>query len=476
MIFWENLRFRKNRRKKYAWEGLWLLVLGNLRKSGKWGVAVRHGIEKLSFKHIQLGLLSYVQGSERHMANKMICRGVLATVAAAALHTAAAAGGLERGGYNIDLLFDPSTVAAEATGTYVMPQRKVKNVQDTNSANGLGSNGANGGTTTAEDSESYWVPRVGIKAAIGDGVDCMADYSQPWGAHVKPGANWRGANDNIETKVESDAYAVTCSYRFDMGPGQLRLIGGGVYQEVEGFKDRLVVPDAATSFGNGVGRLKLKGEGWGWRAGLAYEIPEYAFRASLVYNSEVKLDDITGTLNLSQVNGQVYNIFGSQAMPDSLELKVQTGVAPGWLVFGSAKWVDWSQLQTVPFCVVGSTSNCTTANDITNLPLGFRDGWTLSGGVGHKFNDQWSGALSLTWDRGTSQGFGTQTDTWSVGAGLAYQPNKNVEIRLAGVLGVLTGGSSGPVTLGGESYGNEIRYSFDDDLVAAISTSLKVRF
>ncbi|MGN7291397.1 OmpP1/FadL family transporter [Rhizobium sp. SAFR-030] len=415
------------------------------------------------------------------MVRYTITSGLLAAVAVGALHTTAMAGGLERGGYNIDLLFDPATVAGEASATFVAPQRELKNARDINPANGLGSDGRNGGTTTANDSENYWVPRVGIKAGLGDSVDCMADYSQPWGAHTKPGANWRGANENIETKVESDNYAVTCSYRFDAGPGQLRIIGGGFYQEVEGFKERLVVPP--TPLGNGVGRLDLEDSGWGWRAGLAYEIPEYAFRASLVYNSEVKLDDITGTLNLTQVpraltpvGGRVYNVFGSQSMPDSVELKFQTGVAPGWLVFGSAKWVDWSQLSTIPFCVAGTTSSCTTASQITSLDLGYRDGWTVTGGVGHKFDEQWSGALALTWDRGTSQGFGTQTDTWSAAASVAYTPTQNVEFRLTGVLGVLTGGSSGPVTLNGVQYGADSRYDFDDDLVAAISTSVRVKF
>ncbi|MGF9695320.1 OmpP1/FadL family transporter [Rhizobium sp. 0TCS1.26] len=415
------------------------------------------------------------------MVRYTITSGLLAAVAVGALHTTAMAGGLERGGYNIDLLFDPATVAGEASATFVAPQRELKNARDINPANGLGSDGRNGGTTTANDSENYWVPRVGIKAGLGDSVDCMADYSQPWGAHTKPGANWRGANENIETKVESDNYAVTCSYRFDAGPGQLRIIGGGFYQEVEGFKERLVVPP--TPLGNGVGRLDLEDSGWGWRAGLAYEIPEYAFRASLVYNSEVKLDDITGTLNLTQVpraltpvGGRVYNVFGSQSMPDSVELKFQTGVAPGWLVFGSAKWVDWSQLSTIPFCVAGTTSSCTTASQITSLDLGYRDGWTVTGGVGHKFDEQWSGALALTWDRGTSQGFGTQTDTWSAAASVAYTPTQNVEFRLTGVLGVLTDGSSGPVTLNGVQYGADSRYDFDDDLVAAISTSVRVKF
>ncbi|MDO1585092.1 OmpP1/FadL family transporter [Rhizobium oryzicola] len=409
------------------------------------------------------------------MVRRTISTALLAATVMGIWSTTALAGGLERGGYNIDLLFDPSTVAGEATATYVMPDRKIRNATDINRANGLGSDGRNGGSTSANDSENYWVPRVGIKAAIGEGADCLMDYSQPWGAHTKPGANWRGANDNIETKVESDNYAVTCSYRFDMGPGQLRVIGGGFYQEVRGFKERLVVPAGLTPFGNGIGRLQLEDSGWGWRAGLAYEIPEYAFRASIVYNSEVKLDDITGTLDLRQVNGRFLNVFGSQNMPDSLELKFQTGIAPDWLVFGSVKWVDWSQFQKIPFCVVGSPS-CSVANAVTTLDLGYRDGWTVTGGIGHKFNEEWSGALSVTWDRGTSQGYGTQTDSWTFGAALAYAPTKNVEFRLVGLLGVLTSGSSGPVTIDGQRYGTEVSYNFKDDLLAAISTSVKVKF
>ncbi|WP_105374851.1 OmpP1/FadL family transporter [Neorhizobium huautlense] len=411
------------------------------------------------------------------MVRKIISKGLLVVAAGCGLHSTALAGGLDRGGYNIDLLFDPSRFAVESSATFVMPQRKVKNVRDIRAADGdLDSPPFSFATSGVEDSESYFVPRIGMKAGIGDSADCMLDYSEPWGAHAAPGRNWAGANSNIETKVESRNYAATCSYRFDAGPGQLRIIGGAFYQEVFGFKERQVVPDIAVP-GTGVGRLDLEGDGWGWRAGVAYEIPEYAFRASLVYNSEVNLDDITGTLDLSQVNGLVLPVTGAQKMPDTVELKVQSGIAPDWLAFGSVKWTDWSQLQKVRFyCDNPLVPLCASPAGATSLDLGYRDGWTISGGVGHKFNEQWSGAVSVTWDRGTSQGYGTQTDTWTFGAGVAYSPNQNVEIRLGGVLGVMTGGSSGTVTLDGETYGADVNYDFDDDLVAALSTSLKIKF
>ncbi|MDX8449263.1 OmpP1/FadL family transporter [Mesorhizobium captivum] len=393
-----------------------------------------------------------------------------------AMHPAHA-GGIERGGYDIDLLFDPAPFATEAEATFVMPNRKLKNAVDTDPTDGnvtfLGS--------TTKDSEDYWVPRIGVKAQIVQGVDCMFDYSQPWGAHTAPGL-WAGAQSNMETDIKSNNYAGTCSYKIDAGKGQIRFIGGVFYQEVYGFKQSLVSP-LVPAF-QGTGRVDLDSSGWGWRAGIAYEIPDIALRASLVYNSKVKLDNISGTLDLTNVGGTLIPIYGStQYMPDTVELKLQSGIAPGWLAFGSIKWVNWSLLQSVPICSQASQgiAACTTVAPspirLTSLDLMYRDGWTVSGGVGHKFNDQWSAAGQLTWDRGTSHGYGSQTDTWTLGGGVAYTPKPNIEIRLAGAIGVMTSGHSG--TLADENgyvAGTDVSYDFGNDLVTAISGGLKVKF
>jgi long-chain fatty acid transport protein len=292
-----------------------------------------------------------------------------------------------------------------------------------------------------------------------------------------------GANSNIETKINSDNIAGTCSYKMQAGRGQFRVLGGVFYQQVDGFKERQAVPDIHPLLGDipgsGVGLLELEGEGVGWRIGAAYEIPEIAFRASLVYNSEVDLGDITGTLDLTEVPGflnpadprfgVVTDVTGQQSMPDSVEFKIQSGIAPNWLAFGSIKWVDWSQLQVVNFCVEGTdcTPGDVSSGFATSLELLYRDGWTVSGGLGHKFNDQWSGAASIAWDRGTSTTLGIQSDTWTFSAGAAYTPNQNIEFRLGGALGVLTSG---------ESEDEEITYEYGNDLVAAVSASAKVKW
>ncbi|TBD79987.1 OmpP1/FadL family transporter [Rhizobium ruizarguesonis] len=426
------------------------------------------------------------------MASRRFSKGVTSLVLFSSLASPSFAGGLERGGYNIDQLFDTSPFSFQSGVTYVTPQRKLKDVRDTDTSTSPGGGNLNSRPNTADDTSNYTIPYIGFKAGFGDAIDCLVDYSEPFGGHTDPGLNWAGANNNIETEIKTRNYGGTCSYRFDVGPGQLRFIGGAFYQEVEGFKERLVstVP-LLVGTGNGVGRLDLEDSGWGWRAGLAYEIPEYAMRASLVYNSRVKYDNLTGTVDLTQVTapfaplngapyGRVTDVFGSAEAPDSLELKLQSGIAPDWLAFGSVKWTNWSVLQSVPFCPKSTKGlvACTSggATELTSLDLLYQDGWTITGGVGHKFNEQWAGAVSLTWDRGTSQGYGAQTDSWTLGLGAAFTPTEHIEWRVAGAVGVLTSSSSGVVTQNGVTFGDDVSYSFDNDLVAALSTSLKIKF
>lgn len=412
----------------------------------------------------------------------------VAVLVTASMASTAMAGGIERAGYNIDQLFDTSRFAVNTTLTYVMPDRTLTNAVATYQHPSAAVRGAtnaylNSLSSTAKETPDYAVFGTSFKLGITDKLDCLLDQSQPWGAHSAPGAGWAGASSNIETEIESFGLSATCSYKFDLGKGNLRIIGGGTWQEISGFKERLVaLPGAPFSVGTGVGRLDLSGEGGGFRIGAAYEIPEIALRASLMYYSEVKLDDITGTLDLSQVNGAVLPVFGSTALPEVVELKVQSGVAPGWLVFGSVKWVDWSQIQNIPFCVVGTpvcTYNGTAVpgTSVTSLDLLYQDGWTVSAGVGHKFNDAWSGALQLAWDRGTSTGLGTQTDTWTLSGGVSYTPDERFEFRFGGAVGLLTSGSSGTVTAAnGNVSGNDVSYSFGDDIVTALSASAKIKF
>jgi len=450
--------------------------------SGAAGAVVRHIANSRDHRNNRINECTC--GGET-MAFSVALRGAVTLVISSSFASAAFAGGLDRGGYDIDLLFDKGRYVFESGVTYVMPDRKLKNAKDTNPLNG----NLNNRSQSTDASVNYAIPYAAFKVGIGDDIDCMADYSQPFGAHLNEGVNWAGANDETKVKLSTNNYSATCSYKFDMGPGQLRLIGGGFYQEVSGYKSRLVfdTPAPISAVYNGMGSLDIDGHGWGWGAGIAYEIPEYALRTSLVYNSRVKYDTLKGTVDLPEgpppvlpgFAGKVTSVFGSADAPDSLEWKVQTGIAPDWLAFGSVKWTNWSLLQSIAFCPTSTRSISCKANgptELTSLDLLCNDGWTIAVGVGHKFNDKWSRAGSLPWDRGTSDGYGMNSDTWSLGAGVAYKATEHVQFNFGGALGLMTSGKSGSITRGGAVYGNDVSYSFGNDLVAALQTSVKVSF
>lgn len=414
---------------------------------------------------------------------------VLAT--SVAMSSIALAGGFDRGGVNTDLLYDDSRIATEAAVTVVLPQRKITNVvRGTNSADPfvLGVQ-APASTASLDVDNDYAVPRLGGKLRIADGVDCLATFTQPFGADAGYGTNNAYSPTAVKFSLDTDDYGLTCSYKFaagstSVGAGQIRLIGGVSYQELDGFLSRQTFLDFANlsipgiggvTNTSGLGSFSVNGDAWGWRIGAAYEIPEIAFRASLVYSSKYEYD-LSGIQNNSGFGAiipgtSLVPITMTTEIPQSVEFKLQSGIAEGTLAFFNVKWQEWGKLGIIP--IVGGRSPATGA--ATNLsfdPL-YQDGWTVTGGVGRKFTDQVSGLVALSWDRGTSTISGYQTDTWTMSGGVAINPSEMVELRLGGALGVMTSGSSAPT--GGDA-ANNLTYSFGNDLVAAASASAKIKF
>ncbi|MER8438698.1 OmpP1/FadL family transporter [Mesorhizobium sp. M1312] len=385
---------------------------------------------------------------------------------------AANAGGFDRGGVNIDQLFDAAPYSFDAGVTYVSPQRTLKNVQRLD--------GSGMSSSSVDVGGDYAVPRIGIKANIFEPVDCLASYTEPYGAEADFGMNNAYSPTAVEYYVKTNDFGLTCSYKINVGKGAIRFIGGVSYQEVDAFLSRQTL----LAFGNtGLGKFKLSDEAWGWRVGAAYEIPEIALRASLMYSSSYKYDELSGTVDTTGFRGAfpadlipgatgVYPVSASAEIPQAVELKLQSGIAPGWLAFGSIRWQEWSRLGIIP--INGVRSPVTGAPSPVSFDLLYRDGWTVSGGIAHKFTDQLSGAVSLTWDRGTSTTSGYQSDTWSVASGISYSPNDKIEVRLGGSIGVLTSGSSTFTGVGDAA--NAVTYTYDDDLLLAGSASVKIKF
>ena len=86
-----------------------------------------------------------------------------------------------------------------------------------------------------------------MKVGVTPDLDCLGSYSQPWGGgHTDPGFDWQGNNQNIETKINSNDWGLTCSYKFQVTDKSfIKTIGGVSYQKVFGFKRRMVLAPEA---------------------------------------------------------------------------------------------------------------------------------------------------------------------------------------------------------------------------------------
>lgn len=368
--------------------------------------------------------------------NRLHTTALLAGCAMLAASGTALAGGFNRGVANLDGLYGDNNLALYAGATYVSPQRSYDSISGVIVVGGAPTPFTQGGVEFAGD---YVVPYASVGGRVFRDVNCVGSYTQPFGADsVYTGAiTFHTASQNLET----NEYGLTCAYGYDLPKGRLSVIGGAFYETVDYSQAR----NFTAAFGvPGDSEVALTSGAWGYRVGIGYEIPEYALKVQLLYRSQTN-HDATGdysntpfrTLAIAQgVDAGTANALYGAAMsapasaqaslPAIVDLTVQSGIAEGWLAFGSIKWTDWSVLEEIK--VVEGIAG----QPFSTTRFFFEDGWTVTGGVGHRFTPALSGSVAVTWDKGVSTGWDTLTDTWTIGGGLAYDVSSNFQVRGGG--------------------------------------------
>ncbi|MBP2559271.1 long-chain fatty acid transport protein [Neorhizobium galegae] len=381
------------------------------------------------------------------MVSKIITRGLLALTAAGFGQTQAHAGGFSWGEASTDILYERSNGAAEAGVIYVNPHRKFDTI-----------NGAS--SSDSHFSQEYFIPDIAVMGRLSDMFACAFTYTRPFGGDSKYGAQAQAADAAAtpptaysSKKFHTNEYGGTCDVSFELGKGRLHFIGGGFMQDFD--------YEAVAN----IGTLRLQDDSaFGYRLGIGYDIPEYALRAQLMYRSEIKHEadgDFTRNPAVLPLFPAVVDASGYGTLPQSLKLNLQSGIAPGWLVYGSVEWTDWSVLKTLNY-------NINILGDRQDV-YNWRDGWTITGGVGHKFTDKIAGTLNVRWDKGVGSGADIMTDTWTVGVGAAIDCGPG-QLRVGGGVSYLTSGSQS--TAKGASF----NATADGDWAYALTASYNVKF
>ncbi len=324
--------------------------------------------------------------------------------------------------------------------------------------------------------------KASIDAAVKNGVTQKVD-----GAIQAVNAGLGKGN----TKVKVDTQNLAMIFGYQPIPS-INVYAGGVYQTVKG---SVSLRGTAYSLYNGYDATIKETGGVGWLAGVAYQIPEIALKASITYRSKIDHDvnikepfpNLAGALSLlDPANGaniahsiQNRNEETTITTPQSVNLDFQTGIMANTVAFANLRWVNWKDFSIRPdqFGLVSQIAGKIPGID---RPNGFNlveysdDQYTATVGVGRKINDQWAGNVSVGWDSGAGNPVSTLGPTegyWNLGLGVQYSPTPQTFI--AGGVKYFWLGDAKAQT-GAQAGGNDYVAEFKDN--NAIAYGLKIGY
>ncbi|WP_027258820.1 OmpP1/FadL family transporter [Leisingera aquimarina] len=284
-----------------------------------------------------------------------------APLALALLPGVAMAGGVDRSGQTLGALFEEGTYAEFSIG-HVSPDVSGTAI------------GANSGDMVG----SHLQLGAAYKRDINDKLSFALIFDQPFGADVEYPAGTGYVFQGATAELNSNAITGVLRYKFNQNFSAY----GGV---------RLQTMEAEVSipvFG-GYAASGDRDESFGYLVGVAYERPDIALRIALTYFSEIDHD-----VSTTETGGGLPGPFTSTTAintPQAVNLDFQTGIAKDTLLFGGVRWVEWSKFNISPSFYTGT---------LIGRPLvSFADDrYTYTLGVGRKFNENWSGSVSVSYE------------------------------------------------------------------------------
>lgn len=327
----------------------------------------------------------------------------------------AQAGGIDRSGQGTSIILKEGNLL-EITSVSVSPK-----------VTGKYTYGFSGGVIT-DVTPDYSFTNLAFRTDISDDMALAIIQDEPYGANV----SWTDGTatdytadpvvalsyNGVKAEIKSNATTVLVSYD---SADNFTVYGGLKNQSV-----------SATSTNPLAGMYSIvakEDSSIGYVLGAAIEKPEIAMRVALTYHSKVSHDL---TVMESSVIGANQPSTLSFDTPEAYNLDFQTGIAANTLLFGSIRHVNWKQFLLKPdhyFATTKYLDAATNGAPGTGKALKKYDNntTTYSLGLGRKFNDQWSAAVTYGTEaaEGTLGGPLGPTDGFSkTGVGVTYTGEK----------------------------------------------------
>jgi long-subunit fatty acid transport protein len=284
------------------------------------------------------------------------------------------AGGLDRSGQPIGLIFEEGNYVELSFG-HSNPSVMGNDLAIFNPAQ----------TPSGNVAQSFNQIAGGLKIQITDQLSAAIIYDQPWGSDVvyaapdanplTPGSVLLGGTQAI---AETQSLTGILRYKFN---DSFSLHGGLRYQQAEG---NITLSGLAYGPLNGYNVSLAQDSGVGWLVGAAFERPDIALRLAVTYQSE-----IDHSFSTVESLAPLATTTTNTTTPQSLNIDFQTGVAQNTLLMAGIRWVDHSVVSIMP------TISNTELVDI-------EDSTTFSLGLGRRFTENLSGSVMLSYEAASS--------------------------------------------------------------------------
>jgi long-chain fatty acid transport protein len=258
--------------------------------------------------------------------------------------------------------------------------------------------------------------------------------TSPFGLRLEYDSDWFGRYDSIESELKTIDLAPSVAYQLS---DRLSLGAGLNVQYADATLTNAVPNTLSPAAGTpeSDGRSKLTGDSvaFGFNVGLLWTLtPATRFGLHYRFKMDHDLDGENHIRGLSGALAAANGRFGTRTrlkLPDVLSAAVAHELGPRTTLLGEAQWFGWSRFDELQIRYDnGSPSQV--------LPQGYRDTYTLSAGIEHRWRDDWTLRAGLQYDRTPTVDEFRNTavpdaDRLWTAVGFSYRATNRAEITLA---------------------------------------------
>ncbi len=350
-----------------------------------------------------------------------------------------------------------------------------------------------GRSTDADNiAPTAWVPNLHFVTPINEQFGIGASLTSNYGLATEFNNDYAAGSVAGKTDLEtlnlnlSGAYRLNSNWSFGLGfdavyaRAKIERYAGDLPQLIAGsgaLPPQLAGPVSQIPADTQIAHLKGDEWGYGWNAGILYEIDKDN-RYGFTYRSEIKIDfdgdyksslpaaynPLLGGYGLYGTSGQTIPGALTLNLPEMWELSGYNKVAPQWAIHYSLTYTSWSQFQELK--ATGSDGQTLFQKDEK-----FKDAYRIALGTTYFMDKNWTFRTGIAFDdspvpaNNRSISIPDQDRLWlSAGTTYAFNDDASVDLGVSYMHGQHVEIKEGPYTFQSEGkawlYGMNFNYAF----------------